>query len=108
MKAGADLIRPFPHPRKPPVAVAARLYDLRVDSTPVIPDQHSQVSRRIFELHYDMFRMGVAEGVNESFPADSVHLVPEQRVQGPLLPVHDDAKSDILARRALRDKLLLD
>jgi hypothetical protein len=37
------------------------------------------------------------ERVDERFPADSINLIPEQRMQGPAFAVDDDAKVNVLA-----------
>ena len=66
--------------------VAARLQYMRFDSAAIVAHQNTQTARRIFQFDFDVLRPRMAKCVDQRLSADPIHVVTEQRVQGPLLP----------------------
>src|SRR5260370_20316431 len=94
-------------PDSPQVSVAARLKNVRIDSAAIVAHQQTQLAWRIFELDFDMLRARVAECVDQCLSANPIHIVAEQRVQGPSRSVNNDSKSDFLADLSVCGKFLL-
>ena len=97
MEPRADPVRPLAHSRKAPVSIAPRSQYLRVDPATIVAHQNTQLAGRILQFDLDLLRPRMAKCIDQRFPADSVHFVPEQRAQGPPLTVDNDAKVDVVA-----------
>src|ERR1700722_1532669 len=83
---------------------ASRQKHLRIYAAVIVAHQYAQLPGSVFQLDFDALRARMPEGVDQSFPADAVDLVTQNRMQWARLAVQDYAKSDVF----LDSQLLLD
>ena len=77
--------------------IPAGFEDVGVNPAAIVADHNAQSFGTIFQFDLDLLRARMPERVDERFPADSINLIPEQRMQGPAFAVDDDAKVNVLA-----------
>src|SRR5271165_121361 len=75
-----NFFRSLTHPRKPPMSVAARPQNTRVDATAIVSHHHAQIAGRVLEFYFNPLRASVMKRVDQRLAADSIHLIPQHRV----------------------------
>src|SRR5260221_6867723 len=80
------------HSRQPPVSFASSLKDLGVHSATIIANENAEAFNRVLELDFDACRAGVAKCIDQSFAADPVDFIPDDKVQRPKPTFHYDTK----------------
>src|ERR1700751_3298406 len=74
--------RPFVHARQAIVSLTPTcVQNLRVDTFPVVPDEHPELPVVIVDANLNSRRVGVLEGVAQGLAGDAVHFVPKNRMQ---------------------------
>jgi hypothetical protein len=94
MQLRSNLFGTFTHAGQSPMPFATRLDDIRGDPTAVIANQHAQAFRGVGKLDLNAGGVGVAKGIEQGLPANTIKFIPEKRMQRARLAIHYDAKID--------------
>jgi hypothetical protein len=71
---------------------SASVKNLRLDAFSVVPNAHSKLSFSIADVDFNAGRAGVVEGVAYGLAGNTIHLVPQNRMQVSRLPFHIHAE----------------
>src|SRR5271170_4461907 len=82
----------FLHPQQPPVQIALRLENRRIESAAIVSHHHAQFFRQILHFHFNAFRSGMPHRIGQRFPRDQINLMLDRRRQRPRLSHNHSAK----------------
>src|SRR5471030_52308 len=91
-RAGADLPGALAHARQPPVSIASRIQELRVDALSIIPDTHPEQAFAVSDLRFDFGCLCVPERILQRFARNAVHVVAKDWMQFPRCTLHGNAQ----------------
>src|SRR5258705_11906774 len=74
-EVGADVGGALAHDGQAPVGFAAGVEELRVDACAVVADGYAQFAGGIFDFDFDLFGLGMAQGVEKRLAGDQEDLL---------------------------------
>ena len=63
------------------MSLASRMQHLRIDAATVVADDYPKALGSVLKFDFDAGGSGVTESIHQSFPADVIDLVANERVQ---------------------------
>jgi len=98
-EVGADVCGSFAHDGEAPVGFAAGVEELRVDACAVVADGYAQFARGIFDFDFDLFGLGMAQGVEKRLAGDQEDLLQDAWVHWFWAPHFCDSQAGAVGGR---------